>query len=150
MHERDAPVAHRRRRPPSHNRTPQGHAPAPRAASALAPCNALTPSPAAAAQVVPGGPLHIELGGGRQAVELHRLEADGVEWLFVDHPVFQRPGTPYGAAASARNILHAAQGSAARRRLEGLEASPRRRQTFRRAVGNLHRRADSSCQMHVR
>ncbi|KIY97962.1 starch synthase [Monoraphidium neglectum] len=76
----------------------EGHAPAPRAASALAPCNALTPSPAAAAQVVPGGPLHIELGGGRQAVELHRLEADGVEWLFVDHPVFQRPGTPYGDA----------------------------------------------------
>lgn len=47
-----------------------------------------------------GGGVAIELAG-RQEVEFYHAASEGVDWVFVDHPVFQRPGTPYGARGEA-------------------------------------------------
>jgi hypothetical protein len=46
-----------------------------------------------------GPRVAVQLGGARHEVTYYRAEADGVDWVFVDHPVFQRPGTPYGEGA---------------------------------------------------
>jgi hypothetical protein len=51
---------------------------------------------AAEAATEAGPRVAVQLAGGRHELTFHRAEADGVDWVFVDHPVFQRPGTPYG------------------------------------------------------
>ena len=35
---------------------------------------------------------------GEQRVRFFHARSEGVDWVFVDHPAFQRPGTPYGDA----------------------------------------------------
>jgi hypothetical protein len=49
-----------------------------------------------AATVAGGTAVRVRLGGQEHELTCHHLRADGVDWVFVDHPVFQRPGTPYG------------------------------------------------------
>lgn len=43
--------------------------------------------------------LRVQIGGAEQEVKFYHQRSDGVDWVFVDHPVFQRPGTPYGDAS---------------------------------------------------
>ncbi|KAI8473990.1 MAG: hypothetical protein J3K34DRAFT_156151 [Monoraphidium minutum] len=49
-------------------------------------------------EAAPGGAVRVQLGGAPQELRYYHAASEGVDWVFVDHPVFQRPGTPYGDA----------------------------------------------------
>jgi len=51
------------------------------------------------------GVIRVTLGGGTHELKCYHLRADGVDWVFVDHSVFQRPGTPYGALIMGLNAV---------------------------------------------
>jgi starch synthase len=40
-----------------------------------------------------------ELGGSWHELKYHTTFSDGVDWVFLEHPCYQRAGTPYGTEA---------------------------------------------------
>jgi starch synthase len=45
----------------------------------------------------------VELSGGWHELKYFTLHKNGVDWVFIDHLSFQRPGTPYGNHAGPFN-----------------------------------------------
>ncbi|CAI9092572.1 OLC1v1027856C1 [Oldenlandia corymbosa var. corymbosa] len=41
-------------------------------------------------------PIKVYCAGGVQEVSFYHEYREGVDWVFVDHPSYHRPGTPYG------------------------------------------------------
>ncbi|KAK1285961.1 hypothetical protein QJS10_CPB20g01830 [Acorus calamus] len=48
-----------------------------------------------------GGPVKVFCFGGEHVVRFFQEYRDGVDWVFVDHPSYHRPGNPYGDALGA-------------------------------------------------
>ena len=38
----------------------------------------------------------VDLAGAYHELKFHHLHQSGVDWVFIDHLSFERPGTPYG------------------------------------------------------
>lgn len=45
-----------------------------------------------------GSPAWVELNGSWHEIKFHHLHLHNVDWVFVDHVCFHRPGTPYGSS----------------------------------------------------